>query len=117
MHVAKRKGLEADIAAAFVELRLQGEGVDAELNENLWLPDENDLHVLSGAIASKATILLTENLRDFPRAALEPFGIIARTPDALYFELLEQNDEILAGYSASVLKRAKLYKTAKHIKA
>ena len=40
------------------------------LEARLWLPDENDKHVLAAAIASSADLLVTLNKQDFPRATL-----------------------------------------------
>lgn len=56
----------------------------------LGLPDPDDRHVLSTAIRTGAEHIVTENLRDFPEAALKPFGITAVTADdflASTFEL------------------------------
>ncbi len=57
---------------------------DAEV---LDLPDPADRHVLAAAIAGRADLILTQNLRDFPRTALAPEGIRAQTPDDFIMEL------------------------------
>jgi predicted nucleic acid-binding protein len=60
------------------------------LIESLELPDPDDRHVLATAIRTGAEHIVTENLKDFPGAALEPFGISAVTADdflASTFEL------------------------------
>jgi len=48
------------------------------------LPDEGDRHVIESALACGAAMILTDNIKDFPRKILEPHGIYARTP-AEYF--------------------------------
>ncbi len=45
------------------------------------LPDEEDRHVIAAAIKSKANIIVTENLKDFPRKALTKYGIEAKSSD------------------------------------
>lgn len=55
-------------------------GGDA-LIASLDLPDANDRHVLATAIRTGAEHIVTENLKDFPQGALEPFGITAVTAD------------------------------------
>ncbi len=42
-----------------------------------------DRHVLAAAVHAGASIVLTRNLRHFPRRALAPWGIEALTPDHL----------------------------------
>ena len=41
---------------------------------------EKDRHVLAAAIAAKASLIITFNLRDFPATALSPHGVEAQSP-------------------------------------
>ena len=58
---------------------------------DLRLPDTGDRHVLAAAIRAKAEIIVTSNLRDFPRDALEPHGIKAMNPDEFLCCVLEMD--------------------------
>ena len=42
------------------------------------LPDPGDAHVMKSAAAGRCRLILTENMRDFPRATLKPLGLYAR---------------------------------------
>jgi predicted nucleic acid-binding protein len=55
----------------------------------LTLPDPHDRHVLAAAIHSKARIIVTNNLKDFPAEVLAPFKIEARSPDDFIVGLFE----------------------------
>ena len=55
----------------------------------LSLPDPDDRHVLAAAIAAEASVIVTFNVRDFPSATLEPYGIAAVHPDDFARKLLE----------------------------
>ena len=48
---------------------------------NLSLPDPDDRHVLAAAIAVKASLIVTWNLKHFPAADLRPHGVTAISPD------------------------------------
>mgnify|MGYP003577911952 CR=1 FL=1 len=60
-----------------------------DLIEGLHLPDPEDRHVLAAAIRGRADLIVTSNLRDFPPAALAPFGIDAQHPDEFVLHLLD----------------------------
>jgi hypothetical protein len=52
-----------------------------DLVPGLLLPDSDDRHVLAAAIHCGADSIVTFNLKDFPRSALEKYGIDAIHPD------------------------------------
>ena len=49
----------------------------------LELPDPNDRHVLAAAIRSRAQIIVTNNLRDFPSDQTVPLGCRSENPRRL----------------------------------
>lgn len=51
------------------------------LIDTIHLPDPDDRHVLAAAIRCNADAIVTFNLKDFPEAALSPFGIEVIHPD------------------------------------
>ncbi len=53
----------------------------------LDLPDADDRHVLAVAIKCNASAIVTFNLKDFPKAALDPWGIEALHPDEFIVDL------------------------------
>lgn len=55
----------------------------------LSLPVPDDRHVLAAAIHAQADVIVTLNLKDFPRELLEPYGVQVMTPDTLLLALLE----------------------------
>lgn len=59
---------------------------DPDLEPRLWLPDPADAHVLATAIAGRAAVIVTLNLRDFPNRALAPEGVQAQSPDDFLME-------------------------------
>ena len=47
----------------------------------LRLPDPDDRHVLAAAIAGKASLIVTWNLKDFPTRDLASHGVASQSPD------------------------------------
>ena len=64
---------------------------DPILINKLYLPDENDRHVLASAIKGKAQVLLTNNLKDFPSRTLITYGIIPQSADSFLLELFNKS--------------------------
>jgi len=60
----------------------------------LELPDEKDCHVLAAAIKTNANIIVTNNLKDFPKDYLETFDLSAKNPDDFLTETIDLNQEI-----------------------
>ncbi|MCC9007653.1 PIN domain-containing protein [Pseudomonas putida] len=57
------------------------------LVEGLDLPDEDDRHVLAAAIKCNASVIVTFNLKDFPKAVLGVFDIEPLHPDDFIADL------------------------------
>lgn len=58
--------------------------------ELAMLTEPADRHVLAAAVASDAERIITFNIRHFPAAACEPFGIEVVHPDAFLCELYDR---------------------------
>lgn len=50
--------------------------------------NEKDRHVLAAAVASKAQVIVTQNLKDFPQHLLNPFDVEVQSPDEFLVNLL-----------------------------
>jgi hypothetical protein len=59
-----------------------------DLIPGLNLPDPGYRHVLAAAIRGRADVIVTMNLKDFPDAVLNSFGIEAQHPDDFILHLL-----------------------------
>ena len=67
------------------------------LTKSLTLPDPNDCHVLAAAIRCRADVIVTYNLNDFPKEALEPHDIQAQHPDEFIGHLIDLSPGIVCG--------------------
>lgn len=56
---------------------------------------KKDRHVLAAAIASNAQVIVTQNLKDFPRKALDTFKIEAQLPDIFLVHMFYLNPECM----------------------
>jgi predicted nucleic acid-binding protein len=63
------------------------------LIETLSLPDPDDRHVLAAGIRANADVIVTANLRHFPKKTLTDFGIRPVHPDDFILELLNTKPE------------------------
>ncbi|MEG4011289.1 MULTISPECIES: PIN domain-containing protein [unclassified Microcoleus] len=83
---------EAALKAAFSNAMV-------EVPENLiqqMTNDPGDRHVSAAAVVAKAQVIVTSNLRDFPRESLNPWGITAMHPDVFLNRLYEVAPDLMA---------------------
>jgi predicted nucleic acid-binding protein len=76
----------------------------------ITLPDPDDRHVVAAAIEAKASAIVTWNLRDFPAAALRPFGLHRISPDAFLMDLYDAAPDLVIAAVTSA--RANLRESA-----
>jgi predicted nucleic acid-binding protein len=75
-----------------------------DLIAGLSLPDPDDRHVLAAAIAGKASLIVTWNLKHFPTVGLRSHGLAAISPDHFLVDLhATYRSEMIAS-----LRRARL---------
>lgn len=60
-----------------------------DLIDGLQLPDPDDRHVLAAAIRTRASVIVTYNLDDFPAAYLATYGLEVQHPDEFILHLLD----------------------------
>ncbi len=70
---------------------------------SLELPDPNDRHVLAAAIVGRCDVIVTQNLKDFPEDALEPYGIETLDPD----DFLSNHLALAPGLFCSALRKVR----------
>ena len=85
VRAAARDGGDAGGEAAMLRLRWPEAmvAVDPATEAGLWLPDPADVHVLAAALDGAADVLVTQNLRDFPRREAQGLAV---HPDAFLME-------------------------------
>jgi predicted nucleic acid-binding protein len=64
---------------------------DALLSNIPEIPDPGDRHVIAAAVAGRADVIVTFNLRHFPSSILGAKGIAVRSPDVFLVELFRRS--------------------------
>lgn len=77
-----------------------------EQAETLSLPDWDDRHVLAAAITAEAEVLVTDNLRDFPRRRLAAFGVTPEAADAFLWRLVGEAPEAMTASALAAYREA-----------
>lgn len=76
------------------------------LVDSLTLPDQKDRHVLAAAIKTNANVIVTNNIKDFPKEYLSSFGLTAKTADDFLTDTIDLNNELaIEAFRAMVLNR------------
>ena len=78
----------------------------ARLKDTVFLPDPDDVHVLETAMTIKAPLIVTMNLKDFPRRILATHGIAAQHPDAFLVQQLHEHPDTVFDVARNVLLTA-----------
>ncbi|MEL6807950.1 MAG: PIN domain-containing protein [Pseudomonadota bacterium] len=78
-----------------------------EIENRLWLPDPNDVHVLAAAIAGHSDAIMTVNAKDFPRNVLSEEGLHRVDPDSYLQGCAEANPDLVAPVAYAVLEEAR----------
>ena len=97
-NVMKRKGITDEIVKQRI-LKAHLAFPDALVNNydtligGLSLPDEKDCHVLAAAIKADASLIVTNNIKDFPDEMLSNYGLKAKTADDFLTDIIDLNTE------------------------
>jgi predicted nucleic acid-binding protein len=76
------------------------------LINGLELPDINDCHVLAAAIKCNANVIVTNNLKDFPKDYLASFSLTAKTADDFLTDIIDLNpNQAINAFKEMVLNR------------
>lgn len=76
------------------------------LENRLWLPDVNDIHVLAAAISGSADAIITLNAKDFPRNILADEGVLRHDPDWMLCQFHACKPESMYDLAGRVLQTA-----------
>ncbi|MGA0615497.1 RSP_2648 family PIN domain-containing protein [Paracoccus sp. KR1-242] len=107
-HAADRQGVPAGVEIALLQDRFpQAMTLPSGGAEGLDLPDPADRHVVEAALASGAGMIVTANLRDFPRSALAAAGLAAIHPDEFLRDFFLNHPDPVLGAVAATQDRAR----------
>lgn len=76
--------------------RLPGRRLPAA-RRRIQLPDPKDRHVLAAAIKSRAQVIVTTNLKDFPAHRLEGWNVEAKHPDEFVLDQIDLDRQAVYG--------------------
>ena len=84
--------------------------LETGLAEHSDLPDPDDAHVIAAAIQTGASVIVTDNLKDFPPSILDLYGLEAKSANTFLTDTIDLKPEKAAQAIASM--RARLQKPA-----
>ena len=73
----------------------------------LWLPDENDIHVLAVAVDAGADMIMTLNAKDFPRGVLAEEGLERVDPDNFLMRFWADDSGVILDAATKTLATAR----------
>lgn len=90
--------------AAFPKAKV---AIPVGLANRLWLPDENDIHVLAAAVGASADAIMTLNAKDFPKGTLAEEGLSRIDPDMTLYQHWLEAPNAVEDVAQSVLAQAR----------
>lgn len=111
-HAAARLGPDGDAVAgaeiALLRDRFRGAEMpdDGAAAIDLSFPDPADRHVVEAALAGRAMLIVTANLRDFPQRMMAGLGLRAIHPDAFLLDLFAANPAAVRAAADGALAKA-----------
>ena len=97
----------AEIALTEAAFPTAKTNVPEGLKARLWLPDEDDIHVLAAAVSGSADAIMTLNAKDFPRQTLSEEGLERIDPDGFLYQLWLTQPDLVSTSAARVLDEAR----------
>jgi len=98
------RGEIAQVTAQFPDALV---AYDAAQLQHYWLPDPDDVHVLTAAVVGSCDAIMTVNVKDFPRDVLREQGLNRLAPDAFMYEQLMQAPEAMSAVAQDVVTQAR----------
>ena len=72
-----------------------------------WLPDADDIHVLTAAVVGSCDAIMTVNIKDFPKDVLAENDLDRLSPDVYLVDLYQQSPDAVMEVGQSVLAEAR----------
>ena len=87
------------------------------LVDDVDLPDPQDRHILAAAIHGNCNVIVTQNLKDFPAEATDPFGIEVCNADDFFMTIfISHPQEFLESIHAILLRlKSPSYSVAEYL--
>ena len=95
----RAKRARTNMEDAFGDAVVKGyQGIIDDLDE---LPDPKDAHVIAAAVKTRASVIVTENVRHFPEQILAPLDLEAKTADSFIADTIDLD----AGRAVAAVRR------------
>jgi len=78
-----------------------------DLIASIKIPDKDDRHVVACAVRCSADLIVTFNIKDFPKEDLSKYDIEIQTPDKLISNLIDINPNLACKAFNEMVKRLK----------
>ena len=98
------RGEIAGISARFSDAIVSYEAAQMRA---FWLPDKDDVHVLTAAVVGSCDAIMTVNVKDFPRDVLAESDVLRIEPDRFLCDCLDASPDVVMLVAEAVLAEAR----------